>query len=81
MKINLQTLGATAKRRMAENGERKGQAWFNALADSHPALANVIRGTELDPFYNDAVFPKFVEWLGTLLQRGDGLRENRQSND
>jgi hypothetical protein len=42
---------------------RLGQAYFNVLADANPALADSIRGSDLDPFYNDDVLPALVVWL------------------
>lgn len=32
---------------------RAGQAFFNAIYQLHPNLADTIRGTELDPFHQD----------------------------
>jgi hypothetical protein len=41
---------------------RHGQACFNVLyEDFDPALANRIRGRDLDPFYNDGRIPAFLE--------------------
>lgn len=42
---------------------RRGQAWFNALHELRPDLANEIRGTDIDPFYNDNKLPDAWEWL------------------
>lgn len=42
---------------------RKGQAYFNSLYDFDPKLADEIRGTELDPFYNDQIITKFLEYI------------------
>lgn len=33
--------------------QRKGQAFFNALEELYPDIANGIRGTEFDPFYRE----------------------------
>lgn len=38
---------------------RKGQAAFNYLCSAHPQLAERIRGTEADPFYDDMRLPTF----------------------
>ena len=43
--------------------QRKGQALFNTLAYIHPKLADEIRGTEFDPFYDNGKIPKFWEFL------------------
>lgn len=40
--------------------QRAGQAFFNALYEKRPDLANKIHTTELDPFYNDA--PLAAAW-------------------
>ena len=39
---------------------RKGQAYFNYLYQLHPDVADEIRGTEFDPFYNDSRIEKFL---------------------
>jgi hypothetical protein len=39
---------------------RYGQTCFNVLDSVDSALANSIRGTQLDPFHNDAVVPAFL---------------------
>ena len=39
---------------------RKGQAYFNYLYQLHPDVANEIRETEYDPFYNDSRIDKFL---------------------
>ncbi len=38
---------------------RYGQYYFNALHNVHPDLANKIRTTPADPFYNDDILPAF----------------------
>lgn len=48
-------------------GLRFGQACFNVLAQREPALAERIRGTLADPFYNDAHLPAF--WMA--VEGGD----------
>ena len=39
---------------------REGQAYFNYLYQLHPNVANEIRETEYDPFYNDSRIDKFL---------------------
>lgn len=47
---------------------RKGQAYFNALYEIYPEVADLIRGTDADPFYTDnrlaafydAIMPYFI---------------------
>ena len=39
---------------------RKGQAYFNYLYQLHPDVADEIRGTEYDLFYNDSRIEKFL---------------------
>jgi hypothetical protein len=41
-------------------GERKGQAYFNALYETDIELATSIRGTDIDPFYDDAKVVLFL---------------------
>ena len=43
--------------------QRKGQYAFNTLYSYRPDLANMIRGTSIDPFYNDEILPYFLKHL------------------
>lgn len=45
---------------------RKGQALFNALFVAAPILADMIRGTDTDPFYRDDRIPAFCKQLGIV---------------
>jgi hypothetical protein len=38
---------------------RVGQRFFNVLARMDPVLADMIRGTSADPFYDDSKIPAF----------------------
>lgn len=40
--------------------ERMGQCYFNALYAVEPELADEIRGTADDPFYDDGCIPEFM---------------------
>ena len=42
---------------------RTGQAFFNELHTVYPEIANMIRGTELDPFYRSELLPELYEFL------------------
>lgn len=42
-------------KRLDSKAERQGQAWFNALLEYDVELAECIRGTEFDPYYDDSV--------------------------
>ena len=42
---------------------RKGQAFFNCLEDFRPDLAALIRGTEIDPFYDDSKVDAAIEYV------------------
>lgn len=44
-------------------GWRWGQAWFSTLEAFHPELADIIRGTELDPYHDDSKLDAFCEAL------------------
>lgn len=41
--------------------KRLGQAAFNFLHDINPEVANSVRGTAVDCFYNDDLLPNFFE--------------------
>lgn len=47
-------------------GQRDGQACFNALHAVSPDAANSVRGTAIDPFYNDALLLDFSTYVMTL---------------
>ena len=40
--------------------ERKGQAAFNALHELDPEVANAVRGSKHDPFFQDKHLPEFL---------------------
>lgn len=42
---------------------RLGQSLFNATHELRPDLANKVRGSDLDPFYNDGRAGAFLAWL------------------
>lgn len=42
---------------------RVGQTAFNVLWEHRPDLSEQLRATELDPFRNDAVLPRFFHWV------------------
>jgi hypothetical protein len=41
---------------------RHGQTYFNELYKLNPKLADFIRGTEADPFYQDSRLPSFPDY-------------------
>lgn len=47
---------------------RRGQALFNALYEQAPDLANTIRGTDLDPFYDDKKIQGLSDWLEDVIE-------------
>lgn len=53
-------LKKTAQSEMNLGPQRKGQAYFNALVLVAPELAELIRGTKDDPFYDDGNLPAFM---------------------
>ncbi len=42
---------------------RSGQAFFNTLHEKYPNIADIVRGTDLDPFYNAGILPDLYEYL------------------
>jgi hypothetical protein len=40
--------------------QRVGQYFFNQLVNVHPELAEKVRTSSVDPFYNDKLIHKFV---------------------
>lgn len=47
-------------KRKAHPSLRDGQAYFNALHEVDPKLADELSGTELDPYYVDSRIPDFL---------------------
>jgi hypothetical protein len=45
---------------------RWGQAAFNACYELFPDIADIIRGTECDPFYDDSRLEKFINKVNEL---------------
>lgn len=52
------------------NRQREGQRAFNALYAIRPDLAEQVRGTDLDPFYDDSRLPDFHAWLVMAVENG-----------
>ena len=50
--------------------QRKGQATFNAVYDVDPALADSLRGSELDCFYNDSKIGQFMQVVCDSWDKG-----------
>lgn len=58
------TVYADAQKAVAASPSlRIGQAIFNALYHREPMIADIVRGSDLDPFYRDEVLPDFWAWL------------------
>jgi hypothetical protein len=47
---------------------RRGQTAFNFVFDTYPDIANELRATEFDPFYNDSRLPAFWEQVEKLYK-------------
>lgn len=48
------------------NKQRLGQVYFNKLKKERPDIAEKIRGTLFDPFYNDFVHQKIDDFVFSL---------------
>ena len=57
--------------------QRKGQATFNAVYDVDPALADSLRGTELDCFYNDSKIGQFMQVVCDSWDKGTHPPDDR----
>ena len=49
--------------RLKHEDYRWGQAFFNALYILHPDVADKIRATDKDPFYNDKKLTECIEFI------------------
>lgn len=47
--------------------QREGQKAFNLLYKYYPLIADKIRATEFDPFYDNSKLPAFYGEVGRLL--------------
>lgn len=48
--------------------QRLGQAYFNALHQIHPEVADIVRTTDADPFYADKPWdPRMVRFYDTII--------------
>lgn len=45
---------------LRQRDQRRGQMFFNVLADARPDLAEQVRGTTLDPFHDNSRIPDFL---------------------
>lgn len=54
---------ATAIKGYRPKSLRLGQWAFNLLSDYHPQIAQVLSGTEYDPFHDDTKIPAFLRQL------------------
>jgi hypothetical protein len=48
----------------SETDERLGQAYFNQLVAERPELAERVRGTLRDPFYDNRRLSAFLNYIG-----------------
>jgi hypothetical protein len=53
-----------AKERDQRPGLRDGQTAFNVLHRMNPDLADLIRGSNRDPFYDDSRLQDFFDFVG-----------------
>lgn len=42
---------------------RKGQVMFNVLYEIRQDIAEKVRSTDLDPFYDDNKIPQFIKYI------------------
>ena len=57
--------------------QRKGQPTFNAVYDVDPALADSLRGSELDCFYNDSKIGQFMQVVCDSWDKGTHPPDDR----
>ena len=90
MKINLAKLHKLATELYDNNAGvwRTGQAYFNALSELYPEIAELIRATDYDPFYDDKKLIKFFDYLesynntdDTLNWANNKIKENKNGTE
>jgi len=67
-------INEVAKTLSANTKWRYGQSLFNTLYDMQPEVANEIRGSELDPFYQERGhnFDEFFKFVDCRIDKGTG---------
>lgn len=61
-------MNAAMRHRHKNNDERLGQAYFNALYFAWPEVADLVSGTEADPFYaDDFKDPRFEKFFDVIM--------------
>lgn len=53
-----------ASTQKAEPEWRVGQTYFNVLHMYRPDLSEMVRGNDIDPFYQDKCLPGFLDFVG-----------------
>jgi hypothetical protein len=73
--LDLQTYYTRVREYQEQNPElRRGQALFNVLHDIRPDLAEMVRGTDIDPFYaqpDDHRIQAFTQWMFDRAHKED----------
>lgn len=59
---------------------RKGQTLFNVLYEMYPDLANEIRGTPLDPFYEDRKIKDFMNFIASKIDSNSPTNQPTNSD-
>lgn len=57
---------------------RQGQAYFNVLHVHRPDLADWVRGTHFDPFYNNGHLDAFLTFINDNWETENDLRISRR---
>lgn len=61
------------------DGQRYGQALFNCLYELAPPIADEIRGSFVDPFYNSNHAWSFFKRVDEIFERTIRIADNRQT--
>lgn len=61
-------LKRVARRKSSHKTERMGQAYFNQLHEDAPTLADEVRSSEVDPFYNDDLIGEFLAYVSVMWE-------------
>lgn len=62
------------------NEWRLGQTMFNVLHENNPKLADFVRGTEADPFYQDGNVAAFLTIVQGYFHAFGSVKDERSSN-
>lgn len=63
-------------RMLMVHGQRHGQALFNALYTLDPHMADLLRGSDVDPFHNDG---SALDFINAVVRHSGGIMPGQEN--